>query len=306
MSASCHSDLAVACRVVRLADFDYDLPADRIAQTPVEPRDAARLLVDRGSRGARAPPRPRPHDLLRPGDLLVVNETKVIPARSDSGASRAGRPRCCCSSRSTRRGGPGRRWSGRLASCGGRLLLGCRRRPPIVEIGGRTASGDTFLVTLVGTTDDGDDALEVLDATARCRCRRTSPSRSDRPDRYQTVYAREPGSAAAPTAGLHFTPELLGRLQATAASGDRQVELVVGLDTFRPIVTDDPLEHRMHTERYRVPEATMEAGAARPQRVVAVGTTAVRALESAAGRASSRVAPTCSSIAGSTGRSSTC
>jgi S-adenosylmethionine:tRNA ribosyltransferase-isomerase len=104
----------------------------------------------------------------------------------------------------------------------------------------------------------------------------------DDPERYQTVYAVPPGSAAAPTAGLHFTPELLDRL---AGRGIRRanVELVVGLDTFQPISTADPRDHPMHTERYRVPPATMDAvGQAR--RVVAVGTTAVRALESAVAR----------------------
>ena len=104
------------------------------------------------------------------------------------------------------------------------------------------------------------------------------------PDRYQTVYAREPGSAAAPTAGLHFTPELIDRL---AAGGVEvvKVELVVGLDTFQPITEDDPTEHRMHTERYRVPRETMDrcrAVRAGGGRVLAVGTTSVRALESAA------------------------
>ena len=110
--------------------------------------------------------------------------------------------------------------------------------------------------------------------------------RLDDPDRYQTVFANEPGSAAAPTAGLHFTSDLFDRLD---ARGVRRatVELVVGLDTFQPISTDDPLEHPMHTERYRVPEATMRAcleTRAAGGRVVAVGTTAVRALESAAAR----------------------
>jgi S-adenosylmethionine:tRNA ribosyltransferase-isomerase len=100
------------------------------------------------------------------------------------------------------------------------------------------------------------------------------------PERYQTVFAREPGSAAAPTAGLHFTPEVFGHL-AERGITTATVELVVGLDTFQPISTDDPLDHPMHTERYRVPPETM-AACRKAQRVVAVGTTAVRALESAA------------------------
>jgi S-adenosylmethionine:tRNA ribosyltransferase-isomerase len=104
--------------------------------------------------------------------------------------------------------------------------------------------------------------------------------RLDDPERYQTVFSREPGSAAAPTAGLHFTPELFDRL-AGAGVQLATVELVVGLDTFQPISTENPLDHPMHTERYRVPPATVDACRA-AERVVAVGTTAVRALESAA------------------------
>ncbi len=105
-------------------------------------------------------------------------------------------------------------------------------------------------------------------------------TRLDRPERYQTVYARQPGSAAAPTAGLHLTPDVIGRLTGRGIAV-HAVDLAVGLDTFQPISVADPLEHRMHSERYRVPEATWEA--CRPAgRVVAVGTTSVRALESAA------------------------
>jgi S-adenosylmethionine:tRNA ribosyltransferase-isomerase len=108
------------------------------------------------------------------------------------------------------------------------------------------------------------------------------------PDRYQTVYANEPGSAAAPTAGLHFTPELLTRLAARGIE-HATVELVVGLDTFQPVSEPDPLDHRMHSERYRVPADTYERCQV-ARRVVAVGTTAVRALETAAatGRLSGR------------------
>ena len=107
--------------------------------------------------------------------------------------------------------------------------------------------------------------------------------RLENPERYQTVFANEPGSAAAPTAGLHFTPELFARLDGLGVRR-ATVELVVGLDTFQPISTDDPLDHPMHTERYRVPAETMQAcldTRSAGGRVVAVGTTAVRALESA-------------------------
>lgn len=157
---------------------------------------------------------------------------------------------------------------------------------PVVEIGERTEIGDTFNVALVGNTDDMTgsltDSLDILDAHGEMPLPPYITERLDRPDRYQTVYATEPGSAAAPTAGLHFTPELLAALTERGVEM-ATVELVVGLDTFRPIGTDDPIQHQMHTERYRVPEATMERCRA-AERVVAVGTTSVRALESAAMR----------------------
>ena len=149
---------------------------------------------------------------------------------------------------------------------------------PVVEIGGRTEAGDTFTVSLVGSVDPPD----LLGRYGEMPLPPYITEHLERPDRYQTVYARRPGSAAAPTAGLHFTPELLDEL--TAAGIERAtVELVVGLDTFRPIGADDPTQHRMHTERYRVPAETM-ARCRAARRVVAVGTTSVRALESAAQR----------------------
>jgi S-adenosylmethionine:tRNA ribosyltransferase-isomerase len=269
---------------VRLTDFDYVLPEERIAQVPVEPRDAARLLVDRGS----APPEHR-HvrdlvELLQPGDLLVVNETKVIPARLLLRRATGGAAEVLLVDALD---GERRRWEA-LVRPARKLKVGevlnAVTGEPVVMIGERTDAGDTFEVELLGSLD----GLDVLAEHGEMPLPPYITTRLDRPDRYQTVYAREPGSAAAPTAGLHFTPELLAELAAndvrTAA-----VELVVGLDTFRPITTDDPLDHRMHTERYRVPEATTEACRA-ARRVVAVGTTAVRALESAAatGRSSGR------------------
>jgi S-adenosylmethionine:tRNA ribosyltransferase-isomerase len=153
---------------------------------------------------------------------------------------------------------------------------------PVVEIGERTATGDTFTVTVLGSVD----SLDVMADHGEMPLPPYISTRLDDPDRYQTVYAREPGSAAAPTAGLHFTPELLGRLAAIGIDTVK-VELVVGLDTFRPVAEDDPSQHRMHTERYRVPAATLERCRAVREaggRVVAVGTTTVRALESAASR----------------------
>jgi S-adenosylmethionine:tRNA ribosyltransferase-isomerase len=262
---------------VELADFDYHLPDERIAQTPIEPRDAARLLVDRGS----GPPDHR-HvrdlpELLSPGDLLVLNETRVIPARLRLHRRTGGAAEVLLlEPRSADR----RTWEA-LVRPGGKLDVGEELvvdGAVIVRMGERTPAGDTFEVELVGD----DDPLVLLDRHGEMPLPPYIRERLADPERYQTVYAGEPGSAAAPTAGLHFTPELFERL-AVAGVRTATVELVVGLDTFQPISTDDPRDHPMHTERYRVPATTMDA-CRDAGRVVAVGTTAVRALESAVHR----------------------
>lgn len=267
---------------MRLSEFDYDLPPERIAQTPIAPRDAARLLVDRGS----AEPEHR-HvrdlvEILHRGDLLVVNETRVIPARLALRRATGGAAEVLMLEP---RDGARRVWEALVRPARklkpGEVLQSVTGEP-VVEIGERTEAGDTFTVTVVGSTD----SLELLDAYGEMPLPPYITARLGDPDRYQTVYARRPGSAAAPTAGLHFTPELLAALEARGVP-QAKVELVVGLDTFRPIGTDNPLEHTMHTERYRVPDETMEAVEATRAaggRVVAVGTTTVRALESAATR----------------------
>lgn len=265
-----------------LSDFDYDLPDERIAQTPIEPRDAARLLVDRGS---DAPDHRHVRDLpeiLRPGDLLVVNETKVIPARLSVQRATGGKAEVLMLEPLD---GERKVWEAmvrpaRKLKPGEQLLA--PDGTPVVEMGERTEAGDTFTVTVLGSID----SLDVLADHGEMPLPPYITERLGDPDRYQTVYAREPGSAAAPTAGLHFTSELLDRL-AERGIEVAKVELVVGLDTFRPVMEDDPTEHRMHTERYRVPQETMErclAVRAAGGRVVCVGTTSVRALESAATR----------------------
>ncbi len=269
---------------MRLEEFDYDLPADRIAQEPIEPRDAARLLVDRGSakpdhRTVRDLP-----ELLRPGDLLVVNETKVIPARLRLARRTGGAAEVLLLEPTD---GARRTWEALVRPARklrpGEVLLAATGEE-IVAIGERNAGGDTFTVELLGPVD----ALELLDRHGEMPLPPYITRRLDAPDRYQTVYAREPGSAAAPTAGLHFTPELFDRLAARGID-HAAVELVVGLDTFQPVSEPDPLDHRMHSERYHVPADTYERCRA-ARRVVAVGTTAVRALETAAvtGRMSGR------------------
>jgi S-adenosylmethionine:tRNA ribosyltransferase-isomerase len=264
---------------VRLDDLDYDLPPERIAQTAVEPRDAARLLVDRG------PARPVEHrrvadlpDLLEPGDLLVVNDSRVIPARLRLRRSSGGRVEVLLlepagSDLDTRtweallRPARKLRDGETLATDDGRAVL---------VVGERTAAGDTFDVTFLGD----DHPLDVLARNGEMPLPPyiTVPLRES--ERYQTVYAARPGSAAAPTAGLHLTDRVLEAL-ADRGVGFARVELVVGLDTFKPVEEEDPRHHVIHTERYHVPAETMAACAA-ASRVVAVGTTAVRALETAA------------------------
>jgi S-adenosylmethionine:tRNA ribosyltransferase-isomerase len=258
---------------MRLEEFDYELPAERIAQVPIEPRDAARLLVDRGS----APPEHRTvadlPELLRPGDVVVVNETKVIPARLRLQRESGGAAEVLLLEPQD----PGRRHWEALIRPARKLRAGeelCTPEGrPVVQVGARTPAGDTFHVELVAPVD----ALALLDELGEMPLPPYIHERLARPDRYQTVYANQPGSAAAPTAGLHLTPELLDRIRAAGAA-IHAVELVVGLDTFQPVTEDDPRDHRMHTERYRMPEATWTACEA-AGRVVAVGTTSVRALE---------------------------
>lgn len=261
---------------MHLDEFDYHLPDDRIAQTPIEPRDAARLLVDRGE---AAPDHLHVRDLdqlLGEGDLLVVNDTKVIPARLRLARHSGGAAEVLLLEPLD---GQRRRWEA-MVRPGRKLKPGERLVGPdgadLVEIGNRTSAGDTTEVTVLGEDDPIDTLVRVGEMPLPPYI--TAPL--EQQDRYQTVYAAEPASAAAPTAGLHFTPELLDRLAARGVETAR-VELVVGLDTFKPVSVDDPRDHPMHSERYRVPAEVLDRCAA-ARRVVAVGTTSVRALESAA------------------------
>jgi S-adenosylmethionine:tRNA ribosyltransferase-isomerase len=215
---------------------------------------------------------------------LVVNDTRVVPARLRLTRRTGGAAEVLLLEPAD---GARRTWEALVRPArklrAGEVLQAATGEE-IVMIGERTAAGDTFTVELLGPVD----AMALLDQHGEMPLPPYITRRLEDPDRYQTVYANEPGSAAAPTAGLHFTPELLTRL---AASGVEHatVELVVGLDTFQPVSEPDPLDHRMHSERYRVPADTY-ARCQAARRVVAVGTTAVRALETAAatGRLSGR------------------
>lgn len=264
---------------LHISEFDYVLPEDRIAQHPIEPRDAARLLVDRGSSG---PEHLRVRDLgelLGPGDLLVVNETRVLPVRLRLQRSTGGAAEVLLLEPTD----PARRFWEALARPGRKLhpgdVLSNSRGTAVVQVVRRMPSGDTFELELLGV--DGEaDPVEIMNLNGEMPLPPYITEKLADAERYQTVYSTIPGSAAAPTAGLHFTLELMEGLRQTGVQIE-PVELVVGLDTFRPMITSDPRDHPMHTERYRVPNSTWMA-CAEARRVIAVGTTAVRALESAA------------------------
>jgi len=270
---------------LRTSDFAYDLPPDLIAQEPLAARDASRLLVLDRRTGAMA------HDVfrnvgayLRPGDLLVMNDSRVRPARV---------------------------WA--VKPSGGRLELLILRPAAdgewetLVKPGRRAPVGTTFTLTdragqSGGTPVRGEVLAKKADGVARIRVdgpldpalarlgemplppyiHRRLPETDA--DRYQTIYARPIGSAAAPTAGLHFTPVLLDGLRANGVR-TATVTLHVGLDTFRPVVEEDPTAHPMHAEWYTASAVTAAAITATRRaggRVVAVGTTSVRVLESVA------------------------
>lgn len=261
---------------MQIADFDYDLPDHAIATEPAEPRDSARLLVDRGDdvaehRRVRDLP-----DLLQPGDLLVVNDSRVIPARLRLHRQSGGAVEVLLvEPLDTAR----RHWEA-LVRPGGKLRAG---EPlfnaaglALVEMRGRRPGGDTFEVALCGE----GDPLALLEEHGEMPLPPYLGNSNIAPERYQTVYARNPGSAAAPTAGLHLTPEVFNRLAERGVEVAR-VELVVGLDTFRPLDDGNPLDHRIHSESYVVEPQVIERCRA-ANRVVAIGTTSVRALESAA------------------------
>ena len=264
-----------------LADFDYPLPHDAIAQRPAEPRDAARLLVDAPLAGGTVAHRNVADlpDLVRPGDLLVVNTTRVLPARLRLRKPTGGEVEVLLLEQD-----PAGRWEA--------LVRPSRRVRPgtvlaagddlEVHIGGPGPGDGTREVTL--RVRPGDDELAALDRHGAVPLPPYITAPLDDPERYQTVFADRPGSVAAPTAGLHLTDAVLDRCRA-AGVAVAPVELVVGMGTFRPVTADKVEDHHMHAERYAVPRATLAAcedTRARGGRVVAVGTTSVRALESAA------------------------
>jgi len=280
--------------LMKTSDFDYELDPERIAQTPIEPRDASRLMVVNRADGTIAHRRFRDiADYLSAGDLLVFNDSRVIAARLFARKLHAPGP-----------GDTGERLGGRVEL----LLLNCRENGHwrVLVKGKRVRKGTRLTVldphgerqagieaTVVETGERGErlvafdpplDIEETLDRVGTVPLPPYIHTALEDSERYQTVYARWPGSAAAPTAGLHFTPELLLALRQKGVEFGF-VTLHIGLDTFQPVVTEYVNKHTMHSEHavlgwqtaQRINQARL-AG----RRVIAVGTTAVRVLESAA------------------------
>jgi S-adenosylmethionine:tRNA ribosyltransferase-isomerase len=265
---------------MQTSDFDYNLPESSIAQTPVEPRDASRLLVLHRSTGELEHKVFRDiKSYLRAGDLLVLNQTRVIPARIFAKKETGGKVE----------------------------LLLLRRRDELTWealVGGKglRVGKRMFIEADDGAASNVEaEIIEILDGSERL-VKFSEPIEPyfpkighvplppyihetlNDPERYQTVFAKESGSAAAPTAGLHFTPGLLDEIQALGVK-IAYVTLHVGLDTFAPVTEDDPEEHKIHSEWCELPQETADAiNAAKRNggRVIAVGTTSVRTLESAA------------------------
>uniref|UniRef100_A0A7C9NSE2 S-adenosylmethionine:tRNA ribosyltransferase-isomerase n=1 Tax=Muribaculaceae bacterium Z82 TaxID=2304548 RepID=A0A7C9NSE2_9BACT len=281
---------------MRTDDFDYELPPELIAQTPAAVRDRCRLLkMDRQSGQIEDRLFCDISNYLRPGDLLVANETRVLPARllgakrGTGGAAEVFLLREC--------GGPEPR-TNRVAFWEALVRPGKRLKPgtgAVVDFfdeagdvamsaevidwaeGGNRGERKVRLSTPLPSLD------EALHAVGKTPLPPYIRDYAGDEELYQTVYSQRESSAAAPTAGLHFTPELIERLKDSGV-GWACVELEVGLDTFRTVDEDDPEQHVIHTEYYTVPPATVEAVKRTKEaggRVVAVGTTSVRSLESA-------------------------
>jgi S-adenosylmethionine:tRNA ribosyltransferase-isomerase len=265
---------------MRLSDFDYELPEWLIAQQPLEPRDAARLLVLHRATNQIEHRHVRDlTSLLRAGDLLVANRSRVLPARIRGRLHGGGQAELLL----LKRLGDGH-WEA--------LARPARRLRP----GDAVTVNDALSVRIVAAAAEGVRVVEPVlagdvvagqNADAALLAAGSVPVPPyirgwiGDPDRYQTIFADVDGSAAAPTAGLHFTRGLLDRL-ASGQIGFTTLVLHVGLDTFRPVAADDPRHHHMHREWYDIPatvQAQIAATRASGGRIVAVGTTVVRALE---------------------------
>jgi S-adenosylmethionine:tRNA ribosyltransferase-isomerase len=257
---------------VKTSDFNYHLPPELIAQTPIEPRDAARLLqLDRATGTIEHRHFYDLPDLLRPGDLLVANESRVIPARLFAHKAGTG-------------GAVEILLLRRIDAVTWQALLRAHR----LHVGSRIEVRPDLSAEVVETSDTGERVLrfnqpidEQLNELGVMPLPPYIHAPLRDPERYQTVYSHTLGSAAAPTAGLHFTPRLLAQLRACDIQM-MHVTLHVGLDTFKPVETEDVEAHHIHTEYMEVTEevaAQIRAAKAEGRRVIAVGTTSVRVLE---------------------------
>ena len=264
---------------LKTSDFYYDLPERLIAQHPVEPRDAARMMVIHRDTGLREDRifRDLP-EYLRPGDVMVINQTKVIPARLLGEKEETKVPVEILLLK-------------RLDQTHWETLVRPGRR---LKKGVQVSFGGGILRAVIGDTTDAGGRIvefqyqgvfeELLDRLGEMPLPPYIHEKLEDPSQYQTVYAKQEGSAAAPTAGLHFTPEVLDKVRQMGVE-IVPVLLHVGLGTFRPVKAEDVSQHKMHSEYYEVtPEAAEKINAARKNggRIVCIGTTSVRTLETVA------------------------
>jgi len=259
---------------MQTADFDYDLPESFIAQTPTEPRDSSRLMaLNRRTGEIQHLVFHQIAGLLRPGDALVMNRTRVIPARLPARKETGGKAEILLL----------RRESERVWEC----LVGGKG----LDEGKRLKLADGLEAEIVSRLEGSRRLVQFSEAVETHLPRDGQmplpPYIHEKlrdPERYQTVYAKTPGSAAAPTAGLHFTPRLLEEIRQNGVEL-AEVTLHVGLDTFAPVTETDPRDHQIHSEWCEVTPQTadrLNAVKAAGGRVIAVGTTSARTLESAA------------------------
>lgn len=259
------------------SDFYYDLPEDLIAQTPADPRDSSRLLVyDRGSDTVRHEVFKNVTDYLNAGDVLVINNTRVLPARLCAHTENGGAVEVLLLKRYN-----ADTWEvlvkpGKKCRKGKKLVISDELSLTVEDV---TPSGERIVKFAYNGVFE-----EILDKLGSMPLPPYIKAKLKDKNRYQTVYAKTDGSAAAPTAGLHFTPELLQNLKAKGVL-IAEVLLHVGLGTFRPVKEDIITDHEMHSEYYEVgAEAAELINSAKREgrKIVAVGTTSVRTLESAA------------------------
>lgn len=259
------------------SDFYYELPEELIAQTPIEPRDASRLLVyDRSTNTIEHKHFYDLPDYLHKGDVLVINNTRVLPARIYGVKAVTGaKVEFLLHKRINLTDWEVLVKPAKKASVGAKFVFSDKLSAEVIEYEGEGLRKVRF--TFDGVFED------VLSAIGEMPIPPYIHEKLKEQERYQTVYAKENGSSAAPTAGLHFTPELLNKLRAMGVE-IVEVLLHVGLGTFRPVKVDDITEHKMHSEYYCVTQKAADeinAAKAEGRRIIAVGTTSVRVLESA-------------------------